>query len=147
VFFIYGKCLLCRSRWSCGLRHRSAAAWWLEPPVQILLMARIFVPCVCCVLCRERADHSIRGGLLCLCVCVFVCVSDLETWTVRWPRAELGCCAKKKSLQRCVPYHVHLHRKLWLQFLYHGWQNCVQLWLLKTGLVIQYTSVNTLCHG
>jgi hypothetical protein len=41
----------------------------------------MFVSCVCCVLYKERslrrADHSLRGVLPGVCVCLIVC--DLET--------------------------------------------------------------------
>jgi hypothetical protein len=62
----------------------------------------MFVPCVCCVLCREwlmrRADHSFRGVLPVVCVCVCLIVCDLETSTVRRPRPELGRWATEKNL-------------------------------------------------
>ena len=43
----------------------------------------------------RRADHSFRGVLQGLCVCV--CVSDLETSTVRRSRSELGCWAHREE--------------------------------------------------
>ena len=63
----------CRFRWPCGLRRKSAAAWFLGSLFRILMKARMLVSCVCCLL--QRADHSFRGGLPDLC--------DLETWTAR----------------------------------------------------------------
>ena len=41
----------------------------------------------------RRADHSIRGVLL--GVCLIECV--LETSTMRRPRPDLGCCATEKK--------------------------------------------------
>jgi hypothetical protein len=53
----------------------NATARLLGSRVRIPLRTRMFVSCVCCVLCRERSlqrsDHSSRGVLLCVCVCVF----------------------------------------------------------------------------
>ena len=54
---------------------------------------------MCCVL--RRPDHSFRGFLLGVCVCVSS-VGDLETSTMRRPRFKLGCCAtEKKPLLEC----------------------------------------------
>jgi len=54
-------------RWSWRPRPRSVAGWLLRSPFRIPLTALIFVPCICCVLCRwrpaRRADHSSRLGL------------------------------------------------------------------------------------
>jgi hypothetical protein len=51
---------------------------------------------VSCMFCVSRgADHSLRGMLPVLCVCVIVC--DLETSTMGWPRFELGCCVTEKE--------------------------------------------------
>jgi hypothetical protein len=56
--------------WARGLRRRSAAAWLLGSRVRIPLGTWIFICCV--VLCRSlrRADHSFRGVLPCVCMCV-----------------------------------------------------------------------------
>ena len=43
-----------RSRWSCGLRQRSAAARFLRSRVQISLRSWMFVSCVYCVMFRQR---------------------------------------------------------------------------------------------
>jgi hypothetical protein len=58
---------------------------------------------VCCVLCKQwplqQADHSFKWALLGVCVCLIVC--DLETSTMRRPRAELDCCIAEKEFFLC----------------------------------------------
>jgi hypothetical protein len=57
----------------------------------------MFVSWVFCVSCRyrplRRADHSFIGVQP--SVCLIEC--DLETSTLRRPRAELGCCLTKQG--------------------------------------------------
>ena len=60
---------------------------------------------VCCVgsgLCDELGTLSEKSYRMRVCVCVFVCVyvslCDLETSTMRQPRPDLGFCAPKKLL-------------------------------------------------
>ena len=73
--FTRSKCDGWRSRWPCGLRRRSAASRLLGSWIRVLLRAWMFISYVCCVLCRHRllrrADHSLRGILLGICVCVW----------------------------------------------------------------------------
>jgi hypothetical protein len=56
------------------LRRRSAAAVLQRLRVRLLLRAWMFVPCVCCVVPLQSADHWFRGVLAAMCVCVCVCV-------------------------------------------------------------------------
>jgi hypothetical protein len=88
-----------RSRWPCGLRRRSAAAWLLGSRLRSSLRAWMFFSCVCCMLCRLRplgwADRSFRGVL------PNVCISNgvwSETSKIRRPRPELGCCVTEKKI-------------------------------------------------
>jgi hypothetical protein len=73
-----------RSRWPCGLRCRSAAAWLLGFRLRSPLRAWMFVSCLCCMLCRlrplERADRSFRGVRPCVCVCLMVCDQKPQKW-------------------------------------------------------------------
>ena len=99
-----------KPRWQCRLRRRSAAVRLLRLWVRIPLRAWLFVSCVC-VLYKlrplRRADHSFRGILpiLCVCVCVYVCVCewvclivcDVETSTMRRSGHKLISCATKRS--------------------------------------------------
>ena len=49
-----------------------------------------------------RADHSFRGVLPGMCVCVFVCERKLSTCRIRQPRSELGCCVTQKQDRQCT---------------------------------------------
>ena len=69
---IYYKKL--RFRWPCRQSYRSEVARLMGVCVQTLLMARMFVSCVCCVLSRQRDDIPFRAVLLSVRVCVFPCV-------------------------------------------------------------------------
>jgi hypothetical protein len=90
-------------QWPCGLWPRSAAAWLLRSRFRIPLRAWIFVCYVfvlCCVgsgLCHELIPRSEEFYLLCVCVCVYLIVCDLETTTMMRPMSELGCCAAKEN--------------------------------------------------
>ena len=46
----------------------------------------------------RRADHSFRGVLPSVCVCLNVC--DLATSTLMWPRTVLGYCPTEKKGNR-----------------------------------------------
>jgi hypothetical protein len=48
-----------------------------------------------------RGDHSFRGVLPALSICLCVCVRerDLETPAMRWPRPDFACCAAENSGQ------------------------------------------------
>jgi len=61
-----------QSRGPWGLRRRSAATRLLRPQVQNPQRARMFASCICCVGCSfcDSADHSFRGDLPVLYVCV-----------------------------------------------------------------------------
>lgn len=71
-----------RSRWLCGLRRRSEAAWLLGSWVRIPLRAGMFVSCVCCV------DRGLCDELV---------TRDLETATMRRPGLELGFWATERK--------------------------------------------------
>ena len=80
-----------RSRWLCGLRRRSEAAWLLGSWVRIPLRAGMFVSCVCCV------DRGLCDELV---------TRDLETATMRRPGHELRGCTTVK--QKCVTDTISL---------------------------------------
>ena len=85
---------ICRSRWPCGLRRRSAVAWLLRWRFWILLTAwclsLVFVVCsVGSSRCDELTAHSVAPYRLRVC--------DLETSTTRRHRPELGCCTTKEN--------------------------------------------------
>ena len=89
-------------RWPCGLRRRSEAFWLLGLGDRNLPRPWILVSCVRCVLCRywplPWTDHSFRGVLPAMCVCVCLIVCDLDI-TKMWPRHELGCCTAEKRIK------------------------------------------------
>jgi len=76
-----------RSHWLCDKGHRSMAARLLGSWVWNLLRARMFICCIVCCggsgLCNElvTCSESFYG--------VCVCVSGIETSTVRWPGPNL----------------------------------------------------------
>jgi hypothetical protein len=49
---------------------------------------------VCCYELISRSDESYY---VCVCVCVYQTVCDLETSTMRRPRPEMECCAKENE--------------------------------------------------
>jgi hypothetical protein len=72
---------------------RSKAAWLQGSRVRILLRLRMFVSCVCSVLCirrfLRRPDHLFREILSCVCESTCVWSRNLK---LKWSRPDLGCC-------------------------------------------------------
>jgi hypothetical protein len=50
------------------------------------------------------ADHSFRGVLPGVCVCLIVC--DLETSKMRRPRPDLGCSATRRIISTDLWLHL-----------------------------------------
>jgi hypothetical protein len=95
----FPECGLCRSRWPCGLRRRSAAPWLLGSRARNPLRAWMFVCCVvCCVRCGQCDGLITRSEASCQ-VCVSVC--ELETSKTRRPRPNLGCFATEERSVTC----------------------------------------------
>jgi hypothetical protein len=94
------------SRWPCCLRNGSAAARLLGSRVWIPLRAWMFGSCVCYVgsgLCDELTACSEKSYRV--CVCLMLC--DLETSTMRQPKAWLvgrGRTPPQKSLNFLLAY-------------------------------------------
>jgi hypothetical protein len=73
IVMMYTETCFSRTRWACSRRQTSATALLLGSWVWIPLRARLFVSCVCCVLCLCDVLVTFRRDLKGVCVCVFVC--------------------------------------------------------------------------
>jgi len=88
---------VCRTRWQCGLKRRSAAIRLLGLRVPVPLRAWKFVPChVACRAGSGLCDKLITRSEESYGACVCLIVRDIETSTIRRPRLDLDCCAKEK---------------------------------------------------
>ena len=119
----------------CGLRRTSAVGWPMGLRIRILLMAWMFISCVCCVLCRyqplRRADHSFRGVLPYVCVCV------VGTSATRRRRPESCCCVTDKKI--ILISSLTICNKFLL--LFHLQRFLVSFSLLHTTLKLSKTDV------